>query len=223
MYLKNGLKLYEAGQYPLALGELLKADALDPDNHLIKNNLGLVYFMRERLDLAEQNLRLAVKILPTYTDGRNNLVRILIEAQDYKNAQIELEKVFADLTYNGVDRAYYHQGLIAFNQKQFAAAEKSFSKSIEQRRDSCGAYNYWGRSIFEQGDYARAATALDKAIVFCQKAMVDEPHYYSALAYYRAGDQDRSRTRFEEIVRIYSNGKYQEKSRQMLELIGKAH
>jgi type IV pilus assembly protein PilF len=142
--------------------------------------------------------------------------------KNYKKAQIEMNLVLADLTYGGLERAYSNQGLLDFNQQKYPSAEKAFSKALEYRRESCLANNYLGRSIFEQGDYERAARALDRAISFCQKSMIDEPHYYSALAYFRAGDQARSKTRFEEIVRIYTNGKYHDKSRQMLDLIGKA-
>ncbi|MBL7672176.1 MAG: tetratricopeptide repeat protein [Bdellovibrionaceae bacterium] len=222
LHLKLGVSFYESGSYPEALSSLLSANELDPENPTIQNNLGLVYFMRERYDLAEKHIRRALDILPSYTDARNNLVRVYIEAKSYKKAQIEMNLVFADLTYGGLERAYANQGLLDFNQQKYPAAEKAFLKAIEYKRDSCFSNNYLGRAIFEQGDYERAARALDRAVSFCQKSMIDEPHYYSALAYFRAKDQARARTRFEEIVRIYINGKYQDKSRQMLDLLGKA-
>lgn len=222
LHLKLGVSFYESGSYPEALSSLLSASELDPDNPTIQNNLGLVYFMRERYDLAEKHIRRAVDLLPSYTDARNNLVRVYIEAKNYKKAQIEMNLVLADLTYGGLERAYSNQGLLEFNQQRYSSAEKAFLKAVEYKRDSCFANNYLGRAIFEQGDYERAARALDRAVSFCQKAMIDEPHYYSALAYFRAKDKARARARFEEIIRIYTNGKYQEKSRQMLDLLGKA-
>ena len=220
--LKLGVSYYQSANYPQALAELQKANELDPENQYVQNNLGLTYFMREKLDLAEKFIKKALDIDPKYTDARNNLVRVYIEQKDYRKAQSEMDKVFADLTYGGLERAYINQGLIDFNQKKYSHSEKSFSKAVEYQKDSCTAYNYWGRSVFEQADYARASRSLDRAISFCQKVLVDEPHYYSALSYYRAGDVDRSKARFEEITRIYPNGKYFEKSKQMLDLIRKA-
>ena len=89
-------------------------------------------------------------------------------------------------------------------------------------RDNCVANAYYGRSIFEMKDYSKATSALDTAIGFCQRALFDEPHYYSALAYYRLGDKEKSMARFTEIVKLYPEGKYREKSKAMLEMLRKA-
>jgi Tfp pilus assembly protein PilF len=223
LHLQIGMSHYKAGLYPQALSEILKAHQLDKNNPAILNNLGLAYFMRGKPDLAEKYLRQALQADPKFTDSRNNLVRVLIERKDFTTAQNEMDKVLADLTYGGLDRAYLNQGLIYFNQSKFPAAEKYFAKSVEAQKDDCIARNYLARSIFEQSHYARAAAAFDKAIAFCQKILFDEPHYYSALAYFRAGDRDRAKIRFQEITRIYPNGKYLEKSRQMLELLEKVN
>lgn len=223
LHLQIGISHYTAGNYPQALSEMLKAYELDNKNPSVLNNLGLAYFMRGKPDLSEKYLRQALQLNPKFTDSRNNLVRVLIERKDFKAAQQEMDTVFADLTYVNLDRAYLNQGLIYFNESRFPQAEDFFAKSVQAQKDNCLSRSYLARAIFEQGDYPRAATAFDKAIAFCQKIMFDEPHYFSALAYFRAGDKDRAKTRFQEIIRIYPNGKYIEKSRQMLELLGKVN
>lgn len=223
LHLQIGMSHYTAGNYPLALSEMLKANELDNSNPAILNNLGMTYFMRGKSDLAEKTLRHCLEIDPKNTEARNNLVRVLIDQKDYTRAQSEMDKVFADLTYGGLDRAYLNQGFLFFNMNKFAQAEKAFGKAIDQQKDNCVSRNYFARSIFEQADYPRAATAFDKAISFCQKVLFDEPHYYSALSYFRAGDKDRAKARFQEITRIYPNGKYLEKSRQMVDLLGKVN
>lgn len=223
LYLRMGISQLESGNYPYALRDLLKAEELDPKNAVTQNNLGLVYFFRERMDLAENHLRKAVAIDDKYSEARNNLSRVLIERGQFAAAEKEVTKVINDLTYPNPEKAYINLGLIKFNQKDYAGSQAAFTKVTESVPDDCVANTYLGRSLFESGNYSRAAEALDRAIGFCQKSLYDEPHYYSALAYYRLGEKSKSVARFEEVVKYYPTGKYREKAKGMLSLIRKGH
>ena len=222
LFLRMGSSQFENGNYPAALSDLLKAEELDPKNPAIQNNLGLVYFMRQRYDLAEKHARRALSINNKYSEARNNLARILIEEGKFQDAEKEIRIVIDDLTYPSVDKAYVNLGLAQFNQKNYSEAKESFLHAMNASRDNCVANAYYGRSIFEMKDYSKATSALDTAIGFCQRALFDEPHYYSALAYYRLGDKEKSMARFTEIVKLYPEGKYREKSKAMLEMLRKA-
>lgn len=223
LHLRLGVSQLESENYPMALREFLKAEELDPSNPVIHNNLGQVYFLRDRLELSEKHFRRAVSLAPNYSDARNNLARLLIEKADYKNAEKELRIVLDDLTYSSPQKAYINLGLAKFNQKQYAQAQEAFAKVLESTKDDCVANTYFGRTFFEMKDYPRAAEALDRAIGFCQRSLFDEPHYYSALAYYRMGERSRSIARFEELIKYYPSGKFREKSKGMLDLIRKGH
>jgi Tfp pilus assembly protein PilF len=222
LFLRMGSAQFENGNYPAALNDLLKAEELDSKNPAIQNNLGLIYFMRQRYDLAEKHIRRALSINNKYTEARNNLARVLIERGQFKEAEKELRIVIDDLTYPSVDKAYVNLGLAQFNQKNYSESKESFLHAINFSRDNCVANAYYGRSYFEMKDYDKASTALDTAIGFCQRALFDEPHYFSALTYYRLGDKDKAMARFSEIVKLYPEGKYREKSKAMLEMLRKA-
>jgi type IV pilus assembly protein PilF len=221
LHQRIGLSYYETGNYPLALKEFKTAYELDPKNPAILNNLGLVYFHRERYDLAEQHVRKALAMNSEYTDARNNLARILIELKKYDEAEKELKLVIDDLTYTGIDRGYMNLGLLYFNQGEFQKARESFLKTVGLQKESCTANTYLGKSHFELKNYPKAAEILDNAIGFCQTSAYDEPHYYSALTYYRLGETEKSLARFEEILKLYPNGVFRDKSRAMLDLIKK--
>lgn len=223
LYLRMGSTQMESGDYPQALRNILQAEELDPNNPVIQNNLGMVYFMRERYDLAEKHLVKATSLDPKYSDARNNLSRAYIEVSKFDLAEKEVQQVLNDLTYPNPERAYMNLGLVKFNQKQYTAARVAFSKALKQVPDDCAAATYYGRSFFEAGDYSQAAEALDKAIGFCQKSQYDEPHYYSALAYYRLGEKSKSIARFEGLIKFYPSGSYREKAKGMLSLIRKGH
>lgn len=223
LHLRLGTSQLESGNYPYALRELLEAEKLDSSNPVTQNNLGLVYFFRERYDLAEKHLRNAINMDEKYSEARNNLSRVLIEEGKYAEAEKELRIVLNDLTYASPDKAYINLGLAKFNQKDYMAARNAFSKVLSKNQDDCISSTYFGRTFFETEDYSRAAEALDRAIGFCQKNLYDEPHYYSALAYYRLGEKSKSVARFEELIKYYPDGKYREKAKGMLSLIRKGH
>jgi type IV pilus assembly protein PilF len=221
LYLRMGVSYIEQGNFPFALRELLKAEELDPSSPIVQNNLGQVYFLRDRFELAEKSFLKAIQLQPDYSEARNNLARTYIEEGKYAAAEKELKIVFNDLTYAGGTKAYINWGLSRFLQKDYVGAQSAFAKVLESQSDDCVANTYYGRSLFEQKEYARAAEALDRAVGFCQKNLIDEPHYYSALAYYRLGEKSKAVARFEEIVRLYPQGKFREKSKALLYMIRK--
>lgn len=221
LYLQLGNNHISNGNYPFALRDLLTAEDLDPKNPVIQNSLGQVYFLRERYDLSQKHFNRALELDEKFTDAKNNLSRVLIEIGKYEDAEKLLEAVLQDLTYANLEKAYINYGLLFFNQKKFERAKAQFIKALDAQSDSCIASNYLGRTIFEIKDYPGASRALDRAIGFCQKSMIDEPHFYSALSYYRSGNKAKAEIRFSEIIQLYPNGKYKEKAQSMLELVRK--
>ena len=103
----------------------------------------------------------------------------------------------------------------------FNGAKNAFSKAVDFQRDSCEAQNNYGRSLYELKDYRKASDALDRAIGFCQRTQFDEPHYYSALSYYQLGEVDKAKSRLDEVIKFYPNGKYIDKAKGLLETINK--
>lgn len=221
LHLKLGTAFYQNGNLPYALRELLKAEELDSKNPLIQNNLGLIYFTREKFDLSVEHFKNALSLDPKFTDARNNLSRVYIEQKKYTEAERELTLVLNDLTYGNAEKGYINLGLSHFNQNKFEAAKSAFLKALEYNKENCISLSFYGRCFFETKNYAIAASTLDRAIEQCSKIDFDEPHYYSAVAYYRLGQKDKSIARFKELTRMYPQGKYKEKAQAMLELINK--
>ncbi len=111
--------------------------------------------------------------------------------------------------------------MLHFNQKRFREARAQLIKSIDLQRNNCTAQTLYGRTLFELKDYVAAATSLDRAVGFCRGDILDEPQYYSALAYYQTGNFRKAEVRLEEITKLYSNGKYYDRARSMLETMRK--
>lgn len=221
LHLRMGTSLLENGNYPQALTELLNAQQLDPSNAMIQNNLGLAYFARGKNETALVHLSRAVDLNPKYTEAKSNKGRVLVEVERYSEADQILRSALEDLTFPQPDKLYLNLGLSLFRQKKYKEAKGQLEKSLEFQRSSCLGQTLYGRSLFELKDFSAAASVLDRAIGYCKNEQVDEPQYYSALAYYQMGDQRRAETRLEEIVKIYSSGRYRERARSMLDTMRK--
>ncbi|MEI7973660.1 MAG: tetratricopeptide repeat protein, partial [Bdellovibrio sp.] len=210
LHLRVGTSQLQSGLYPQALSSLLQAEKLDPKNPAIQNNLGLAYFVRDRLDLAEKHIRRSLDLDPLYSDARNNLARVLIETGNYPGALDELKKVLNDLTYSAPAKPLFNSGLAHFFMKQYSPAEDYFRKSLRLEKDNCLAQSFLGRTFFETKNWLRAAENLDRAVGLCQKDQFDEPQYFSGLAYFELGQIEKAEARWDELIKIYPNGRYRD-------------
>ena len=207
------------GNYPAALGEFLKAEELDPDNPLIHNQLGLAYFLRQRLDLAEKHFRQAIKLNAKFTEARNNLGRTLIERGQFKAAIVELNIAAKDLLYVEPDKIYSNLGLAYFQMADYSQAEKKFLESLKLRRKNCFVQSYYGRSLYELSAFDKAAEVLDQAIETCKSMNFEDPYYFSALSYMKTGQREQAVARLEEGLATFPQGQFAAKARSMLEIL----
>lgn len=221
LHLQIGNDYLKKENYPLALKELLIAEDLSPANPYIQANLGMVYFMRERYELAEKHYRKSISLKPDFTDAKNNLSRAFIEIGQYRQAEVLLKEVLADLTYVDFPKAYANYGVLEFKRKNYSSAITYFKKSLERDRENCFTQVFHGRSYLELKEIPFAVLQLEKAIPFCSQIESDEAHFYSAIALYRNNQKDKARIRFEELIRLYPSGYNIEKAQKMLELLKK--
>lgn len=219
VHFEVGTSQLMSGNYPQALSELITAERLDPSNPLIQNNLGLAYSLRGNPPLAEVHLRKAIALRSNYTDAKNNLAQVLLDRGQYDLAITEATQVANDLTYAEPEKPQIIIGTAYFKKNQFSQALPYLQKAIEYQRDSCLAHSFYGRTLYELRNLKRASDALDQAVGFCQRLQFDEPHYYSALTYYQLGQRAKAEARFESLLKLYPQGKYIDKSKEMLETI----
>ncbi len=216
-----GISHIQRNNLPLALKELLGALELDPKNSNVHNNLGIVYYLREKFDISVKYFLQAIALNPSFTEAKNNLARVYIVQKQYTKASNLLDEVLSDLTYTNAHSAYFNYGLLYFNQNKFDQAKLYFSKIIMDNLEDCNTQVYYARSLIETNSVKLAAEQLDKATQFCVLERIDDAHFYSAISYYRLGHKQKALARFEELVKIFPEGKYRQKSVEMIQLIQK--
>ncbi len=208
---------------PGALKELLIAEDLAPKNASVQSNLGLVYFLRQRYELSEKHYLRAISFRSDFTEAKNNLARVFIENGQYRKAEPLLQEALKDLTFQDYASVYANYGILEFKQKHYGKAKIYLKKSLDTDRENCMTHVYLGRTYLDLNELALATDQLEKGISFCQPINVDEAHYYAALAFYRFNQKDRAMVRFEELIKLFPEGKNNEKARKMLALIKKGN
>ena len=206
----------DSGNLPGAFSALFEAQKLDPEDPQIQNTLGMTYFLKERLDLAELHFKQALAFKKDFTDAKNNLGRVYVEKGRHDEAQRLFKEANSDLTYPYPEKPLLNLGISHFKKSEFNRAIPYLSKSIELKRENCLAHNYYGRSLLEMKEYERAAINLDRAVAYCQRMQFDEPHYFSAVAHLKSGDQTKAIARLEEVLKLYQGGAYGEKAQVLL-------
>lgn len=219
LHMQMGTGYLSQGLYPQAMSELLKAEQLDPKNPLILNNLGLAYYVRGKFKQAEAKFREAISRNRDYSDGKNNLARVLIEQKSSNEALKWLKEVEGDLTYSYPDKTFANFGMAYFELGQFKRAEDYLLKSLEIRRQNCVTSNYYGRTLLELKRLEQSAQVLDQAVEFCRQSHFEEPLFFSAMSYYSLGEKEKTRARLEELLKDYPKSKYVAKAKGMLELL----
>jgi Tfp pilus assembly protein PilF len=218
LQLEIGTKHLMKGQYPQAMAALLEAEKLDPDNAVVQNNLGLAYYVRHEYVSAEKHILKALQLSPVYTDARNNLGRVYIDLARYDLAIKELLQVTKDLTYSTPEKGFVNLGLAYLKKNEVNNALMAFRRSIENNNRFCPAHNYYGQALFQQQKYNDAIESFEKALKLCDNNY-DEAHYYGALSYYKVGQREKARARFQEVVRLYPDSEFATRARSMLKII----
>ena len=218
LYFQIGNDLLEQKNYPDALTNLLEADKLDPENPYIMNSLGMLYFAREKYDLAANYIQRAIKADPKYTDARSNLGRIYIAQGKYERAIAETKRALKDLTYNQPEKAHTNLGLAYFRKNNFKDAREQFLQALKLNKDYCPAYNHYGKTLMKLKQFDDASGVFDRGIKVCQHSP-EEVHYLSGLSYYQRGKKDMALIRLKEVAKLYPGSEYSEKSRSLLKVI----
>lgn len=207
------------GLYPQAMSELLRAEELDPSNPLVKNNLGIAFYVRSKPKQAEGKFREAIKLEPNFSDAKNNLARTLIDQQRYPEAIKLLNDVEGDLTYQAPEKTLSNLGMAHFEMGNYKKAGQYLERSMQIRRESCTTAAYYGRTLFETKKIKESAEMLDQAIEYCRTSKFEDPIYFSAMSYFTLGQKEKTKARIDELLKDYPKSKYVAKAKGMLELL----
>ncbi|GAB6904820.1 conserved exported hypothetical protein [Desulfosarcina cetonica] len=151
------------GNFTAALGELLKAEKLNPNDPILHNDLGLVFMNKEKFDLAIGHFKKAIALKPDYSLAKNNLGGAYIVEKQWDNAIVVLEEVTGDMLYATPHYPLANLGLAYYNKGNYGKARLFLRKALNLKPDFFFAQLNLGRTYLALGQLNDARLTLEQA------------------------------------------------------------
>ena len=177
-----GLDYIRNDHVALGLRELLLAESFDPQNAQIQMALANAYWMRLRLEEAEQHYIRSLEIEPTYHEARLNLSVLYNQTDRHEDSLAHASILADDATFPGPWRAYANKGLAELRLGRVDEARDSLEIGFDYRDDYWPTLLYLGMLEVEEG---RRLEGLS----FFRQVLEQEPGLeVQAQANYRIGE-----------------------------------
>ena len=169
-----------------------------PECARARNNLGLAYYRKERLNEATAEYEKALRIKPGYLDARNNLGLAYYKKGMFDKAIAEYQKILQVKpkylqAQNNMGIAYHRKGL-------FQEAFQAYSKALEINPRSEDTHFNLGMLFLDNGMLDRAIKRFGQALEI--KPDSSQIYLNLGIAYYKKGMLDEAIEQFREALRI---------------------
>jgi Tfp pilus assembly protein PilF len=159
-----GEEHYNSGQYTAALKSLLEAYKIIPNDPYLNNSIGLVYFAKERYDLAQNHFKRALELKPDYIRAKNNLGAAFLKQEKWDQAIACFEQISENLLNATPEVPLSNLGWAYFHKREFKKAGLYFNKSLEIRPDFLVSIHGLASVYLETGYYTQAVDLLEHAL-----------------------------------------------------------
>ncbi|KQV85100.1 pilus assembly protein PilF [Massilia sp. Root351] len=147
---------YQQGQYAVALDEIKKALAADPELADAYSMRALTYMAMDERELAEDNFVRALKLAPNSPEVNNNYGSFLCRHGRVAESFKYFDAALAVRSYQSPADAYNNAGSCALKQKDYDTAEKYLLPALKIAPDVPATSANLARIYYERRDYVRA-------------------------------------------------------------------
>ena len=195
-----GEAYYTQGDYTSALRELLKAEAIYPDDPFLQNDLGLTYRAKKRLDLAEKHFKKALEIKPNYAPAKNNLGTVYLDKKEWDTAIKYFKEVSENMLYATPHLALANLGWAYYNKKKYTIAETYYLKALDLEPKFINALRGLGLTYIAMG-------RIDEALEILEIAVKNYPKFaplYDDLAkiYVLSHDYEKALDAYQKVIEL---------------------
>ena len=207
------------GNYSAALGELLKAEKLTPDDHILQNDLGLCYLGKNRLDLAVTHLKKAIELKPDYAPAKNNLGVAYLKQKNWNAAISTFEEITGNLLYATPHFPLSNLGEAYYNLGDFNRAEHYYLEALKRKANFVNAQRGLGQTYIKKNRPEDAVFYLEKAV----RGAPNSAAIYLDLAsaYKMLRDKEKAIHAYEKVIELAPNTPLSEKAELNLYQINK--
>lgn len=155
--LQLAVEYYQQGKYDIALDEIKKAIAADPDYADAYGVRALIYTAMGQLPLAEENYQHALRLAPRNPELANNYGSFLCQSVSRPaEALRQFESALKNPAYRTPVSALANAGLCSLKIRQFDAAERYLLDALRYNPDLPATSAGLARVYYERRDYQRA-------------------------------------------------------------------
>jgi type IV pilus assembly protein PilF len=226
-YYQLGIQHLTEGDYQNALLELRRAESLKPEDPVIHDAKGIVYYYMERFDEAEKEYKKAVSLQKDYSKSYVNLGTLYARQKKYPEAIEQYRKALENPFYETPAKALHNIGLCYEKTGNIKEAESSLLEAVQQDPNLMRAYLDLGRVYYQDNETEKAIRILSKAIQQHPRVENDPVndlslayfHYWLALSYFKNSDSENALIHFQEVTRLAPNSKLTEDALSYLDLL----
>ncbi|MCP4722498.1 MAG: tetratricopeptide repeat protein [Desulfobacteraceae bacterium] len=197
---KEGDVFQAQGDYTKALGKLLEAEKLIPENPYLQNSLGLTYMSKERNDLAVKSFQNALTLKPDYIEALNNLGAVYLRQKKWEIAIECFKKALDNLLYLTPQYPLSNIGWAYLGRKKFHLAETYFQKALDEQPWFLPASHGLAQVYLQTGQ-------LDQAMDYLHKCLQRNPdiailHSDQAEAYEKKGFKQQAIKSYQLVLKL---------------------
>jgi Tfp pilus assembly protein PilF len=175
---------------PEAIGELLMAVRLDPEERNVRLALAEAYRRAGRIADAEEHLLAALQIDPTFHAARFNLAALYIEQSRYEDAIAPGTVLLDDPTFPRPWRALTNVAWAEYKLGRLDAADRRLRLALDYREDYWPARLNLGILEAERGNREQAAEQFERVLESPSGPHAEaEARYRLAELYLAKGDR----------------------------------
>lgn len=148
---------FEQANYPVALDEVKKAIASDPQNPNGYSLRAIIYMRMHEKELANDNFLMALKLAPNDPDLNNNYGSFLCQNGRVKESFKHFDAALANVNYQSPAGAMNNAGSCALKIKDYDTAERYLLQALKLAPDVPETNVGLARVYYARRDYPRAS------------------------------------------------------------------
>lgn len=208
-----GLAYLSDGNPTFALRELLKAEELNPDDHMTQYGLGIAYMSKDVIDQAIVHFEKSIELKPDYAPATNSLGAAYMKKGQWDDAIRVFNHLTNNLLYSTPHFPLYNIGRAYYFKKDFKASEAYYNKALKYYNDGFTRDFTYIRILRGLAQTNRAMEQLDKAEEYLLRAIKYAPKLaplYLDLARINVqqGRYRKALNNYQKVINLNPDGNY---------------
>jgi type IV pilus biogenesis/stability protein PilW len=150
--------------FTMALKQLLKAEALNPNDPYLQNSIGLAYYGKHKYDRAIRHYKRALDLESDYAPAMNNLGNAYMAQKRWDSAIEYFEQAIETSLYATPHFPMSNLGAVYYEQGDYRRSEQYYREALKLQPNFVQALRGIARTYMAMGRVDDAIFKLEKAV-----------------------------------------------------------